>query len=160
MKKLLTALTTGFMSIVLFISVALAEEIKTDYFTLNLPEGWTQPQPVQSANGAVIALAQNSADKSVLSIAITPVPLPAKDVASQTLANMKAGGITVSDPVQSGDSYVAEFTQNQSKGVGYFTSNGKVNSVVIIIGSTTDTGKELMNKQFKPADVKLFPASY
>ena len=80
MKKLLTALTTGFMSIVLFISVALAEEIKTDYFTLNLPEGWTQPQPVQSANGAVIALAQNSADKSVLSIAITPVPLPAKDV--------------------------------------------------------------------------------
>ena len=160
MTKLMTFLTSGLMSVLLFASVALAEEVKTDYFTLNLDEEWTQPQPVQSANGAVLAIVQHTSDKSVLSVAISPIALPAKDVAEQTLANMKTNGFTVSELKPFGDSYMAEFSQNQSSGVSYFTSNGKVNSVVTILGKNTDAGKEFMNKHFKAADAKLFPAKF
>lgn len=56
MQKVLTFTATCLLGILLCASVALAAEVKTDYFTLNLPSGWTQPQPVQSAQGATMAI--------------------------------------------------------------------------------------------------------
>lgn len=156
----MTFLTSALMSILLFASVALADEVKTDYFTITLTDDWTQPQPVQSANGALLVILQHTPDNSVLSVAISPVSLPAKDVAGQTLANMKATGFTVSEPEPFGDSFKAAFSQNQSNGVSYFTSNGKVNSVVTIIGKDINTGREFMNSHFKPTDAGLFPAKF
>ena len=160
MKKILTALSVALISVLVFGSVALAAEVRTEYFTLNLPDGWTQPQPTQSNKGAVVAIVQNANDKTAVSVAVTPAAFPAKELAEQTLANMKKGGFTTSDPVASGDSYVAEFSQGQAKGVSYFSSNGKVGSVVSILGSGTDSGKKLLNEHFKAADPKLFPASF
>lgn len=49
MQKVLTLTATCLLGILLCASAALADEVKTDHFTLNLPSGWTQPQPVQSA---------------------------------------------------------------------------------------------------------------
>lgn len=160
MTRFMTFLTSGLMSVLLFAAVAFADEVKTDYFTISLDDEWTQPQPVQSSNGALLAILQHGSDKSVLSVAITPTVLPAKDVAEQTLANMKARGFTVSELTPFGDSYKAEFSQNQSNGVSYFTSNGKVSSVVSIVGKNTDAGREFMNKNFKAADARLFPAKF
>ena len=73
---------------------------------------------------------------------------------------MKSGGFTVSEPVASGDSYVGEFSQQQARGVSYFTSNGKLGSVITIVGTDTRPGKDFLNKNFKAADAKLFPASF
>ena len=160
MTKFMTFLASGLMSVLLFASAALADEVKTDYFTIALTDEWTQPQPVQSGNGALLAIFQHATDKSVLSVAITPTALPAKDVAGQTLANMKASGFTVSEIEPFGESCKAEFSQNQSNGVSYFTSNGKVNSVVTIIGKDIDAGRAFMNKNFKAVDAKLFPAEF
>lgn len=55
MQKVLTLTATCLLGILLCASAALADEVKTDHFTLNLPSGWTQPQPVQSAQGATMA---------------------------------------------------------------------------------------------------------
>ena len=115
MQKVLTVTATCLLGILLCASVALAAEVKTDYFTLNLPSGWTQPQPVQSAQGATMAILQNAAEQTVVTVAVTPVPLSAKDLATQTLTNMKAAGFTVSEPVASGDSYMGEFSKEQVK---------------------------------------------
>ena len=160
MKKLLSFLATGLVCTFLLASVALAEEVKTDYFTLTLSDGWKLPNPVQKANGAVVAIVQYPDGKGAVSITVTPAPLPAKDLAVQTLNNMKTGGFTVSEPVASGDSYVGEFSQQQAKGVSYFTSNGKLGSVITIVGTDTYPGKAFLNKNFKAADAKLFPASF
>ena len=160
MKKFLSCLTTGLVSIFLLATVAFAEDVKTDYFTLTLSDGWTMPKPVQSANGAVVAIVQYPGGKGAVSVTVTPAPLPAKDLATQTLNNMKAGGFTVSDPVASGDSYVGEFSQQQAKGISYFTSNGKLGSVITIVGTDTKPGKDFLNKNFKSADAALFPASF
>lgn len=160
MKRFLTFLTAGLVSVFLFASAALAEDVKTDYFTLTLSDGWTMPKPVQSANGAVFAVVQAPDHKGAVSIAVTPVALPAKDLATQTLTNMKSGGFTVSEPAASGDSHIGEFSQAQTKGVSYFTANGKAGSVITIVGTDTGAGKEFMKKNFKPLDAKLFPASF
>ena len=160
MKKFMSCLATGLVSVFLLASVALAEDVKTDYFTLALSDGWTMPKPVQSANGAVVAIVQYPDGQGAVSVTVTPAPLPAKDLAVQTLNNMKSGGFTVSEPVASGDSYVGEFSQQQAKGVSYFTSNGKLGSVITIVGTDTRPGKDFLNKNFKAADAKLFPASF
>ena len=159
-KRLLSLLLAGVAGLVLCVSVAMAAAIETDYFTLDLPAGWTQPQPVQKANGAVVAVVQNTAAQSAVSITVTPVPLPAKDLATQTLANMKTGGFTVSDPVAVGDIYVGEFSNGPAKGVSYFGSNGTAGCVVTVLGASTDAGKALLNAHFKSKDSKLFPASF
>lgn len=160
MNKFLSCLTTGLISVLLLASVALAEDVKTDYFTLTLSDGWSMPSPVQSANGATVAIMQYPDGAGAVSVTVTPVPLPARDLALQTLNNMKSGGFTVSEPAASGDSYVGEFSQQQAKGVSYFTSNGKLGSVITIVGTDTAPGKDFLNRNFKSADPRLFPSSF
>ena len=160
MQKVLTFTATCLLGILLCASVALAAEVKTDYFTLNLPSGWTQPQPVQSAQGATMAILQNAAEQTVVTVAVTPVPLSAKDLATQTLTNMKAAGFTVSEPVASGDSYMGEFSKEQVKGISYFSANGKLGSVMTIMGASLDAGKKMLKDNLKPVDSKLFPTDF
>lgn len=163
MQKVLTFTATCLLGILLCASAALAAEVKTDYFTLNLPSGWTQPQPVQpvqSAQGATMAILQNAAEQTVVTVAVTPVPLSAKDLATQTLTNMKAAGFTVSEPVASGDSYMGEFSKEQVKGISYFSANGKLGSVITIMGASLDAGKKMLKDNLKPVDSKLFPTDF
>ena len=145
MQKVLTLTATCLLGILLCASAALADEVKTDHFTLNLPSGWTQPQPVQSAQGATMAILQNAAEQTVITVAVTPVPLSAKDLAIQTIANMKAAGFTTTEPVASGDSYVGEFSKEQ---------------VITIMGASLDAGKKMLKDNLKPADSKLFPTDF
>ena len=91
---------------------------------------------------------------------VTPAPLSAKDLATQTLTNMKARGFTVSEPVASGDSYVGEFSKDKAKGISYFCSNGKIGSVITIVGASVEAGKKLLKDNFKPLDSKLFPSAF
>ena len=160
MQKVLTLTATCLLGILLCASAALADEVKTDHFTLNLPSGWTQPQPVQSAQGATMAILQNAAEQTVVTVAVTPVPLSAKDLAIQTIANMKAAGFTTTEPVASGDSYVGEFSKDKAKGISYFCSNGKIESVITIVGASVEAGKKLLKDNFKPLDSKLFPSAF
>ena len=111
-------------------------------------------------NGNTVAVVQSKKDGTAVSIAAMPSTAPIKDIATQTVDNMKAAGFKFSEMKQVGESYVVEFSKNGANGVHYFTSNGKQASVVSIIGKTLDTGKELLQKQLKPVDPKLFPASY
>lgn len=160
MQKVLTFTAIFLLGIFLYTSAALAAEVKTDYFTLDLPSGWMQPQPVQAAQGAIMATFQNTAEQTIVTVAITPVPLSAKDLATQAVTNMKAAGFTVVEPVASGDSYVGEFSKEQIKGVSYFSANGKLGSIITIMGTSLDAGKKLLKDNFKPSDSKLFPADF
>lgn len=161
--KRVFAVCGGSLLTVLLLAVAVcAQEVKTDYFTLDLPADWKMPGKVESLpNGNTAAIVQNTKDWTTLSIVIMPSPtMSIKDIATQTVNDMKDGGFTVSEMQQIGKSYVVEFTTSDAKGIHYFTSNGKQSSAVTIIGETTDAGKELLQKRFKPVDPKLFPASF
>ncbi len=139
---------------------AQAAEVKTKYFSIDLPADWTQPQPVQEAQGSLVALFANSKDGSA--VTITDIekqikyPMSAKDVAAQTVANMKSGGMSPSDPVEKDGLYETSFSQGPGKGMSWFGSNGKEFAVTTVLGSSLDSGRALL-KGLKPVDASLFP---
>ncbi len=155
MKKCGKVFLAGALALVLAVPAA-AADVKTKYFSLALPDDWTQPQPPQSANGAMMAIFQNKKDGSAVTITVVSNGMSAKDAAQQTIANMKTGGMNPSDPVEKDGIYESTFTRGPGKGVSYFGSNGKEFAVTTVIGATTETGKTLL-KGLKPTDPKLFP---
>ena len=151
----------GSLLAVLLLTVAVcAEEVKTDYFTLDLPADWKMPGKVQKMrDGNIVAIVQSKKDGTMVNIVVLPSTASIKDIVTQTVDNVKADGVEVSEK-KHGETYVVEFARGKVKNIQYFTSNGKQASAVGIIGKTLDTGKELLQKQLKPVDAKLFPASY
>lgn len=135
---------------------AQAAEVKTKYFSLEMPADWTQPQPVQDADNAQMALFANAKDGSAVTITVVNNGMSAKDLAAQTVANMKKGGLSPSEPVEKDGLYVTTFTQGKGKGMAWFGANGKEFAVTMIVGSSLDNGKALL-KGLKPVDAKLFP---
>ena len=92
---------------------AQAAEVKTKYFSIDLPADWTQPQPVQEAQGSLVALFANSKDGSAVTITVVANSMSAKDAAAQTVANMKSGGMSPSDPVEKDGLYETSFSQGR-----------------------------------------------
>ena len=93
---------------------ALAQEVTTKYFA-GPPDGWTQPQPVQEGNGALMAIFQSKKDGSAVTVNRRRQPHAVRqDVATQTAANMKQGSVTVSVPSKDGV-YECTFSQGQGK---------------------------------------------
>ncbi len=135
---------------------AQAVEVKTKYFSIDLPADWTQPQPVQEAQGALMALFVNTKDGTAVTVTVVANSMSAKDAATQTVANMKSGGMSPSDPVEKDGLYVSSFSQGQGKGMSWFGSNGKEFAVTTVLGSSLDNGEALL-KGLKPVDAKLFP---
>ena len=126
MKKFLAVCGSSLLTVLLLAVAVCAQEVKTDYFTLDLPADWKMPGKVQKMpNGNTVAVVQSKKDGTAVSIAAMPSTAPIKDIATQTVDNMKAAGFKFSEMKQVGESYVVEFTKNGANGVHYFTSNGK-----------------------------------
>ena len=147
------------------VTAAQAEEISNEFFVLNVPNGWQKTISPTQANGALVVLVQNPKEKIVVSVSITPVKMPAKQLAEVTAKNMQAGGFTVAKPVQQGDTYTVEFKQNaqNTSGIHYFSSNGERGGVVTIMAPSASQiakGKLFVQENLKPVDAKLFPAKY
>lgn len=156
MKKIVSLALTV-MLCVTFAAVAMAAEVKTDYFSVNLPADWKQPSEVMKQQGSMVALFQNAKNGTAVTIAVVEAPMSAKDAATQTVANMKSGGMSPSEPKEENGFYVSTFEQGGGKGVSYFGSNGKTFAVVTIVGTEVETGKEML-KNLKGADPKLIPS--
>lgn len=157
--KRIFAVCGGSLLAVLLLTVAVcAEEVKTKYFTLDLPSGW-KVEILQDNADATLLVAANSSRTDVLNITVAPLPEPmsAKEVCAMTCDSLRAAGITLGEPVASGESYVVEFSQGVARGLQYFTVKDKLASAVCI---TREGGKEILQKHFKPVDPELFPASY
>ena len=161
MKKFLAVCGSSLLTVLLLAGAVCAQEVKTDSCTLALPAAWKMPGKVQKLpNGNTVAVVQSKKDGTAVSIAAMPSTAPIKDIATQTVDNMKADGFKFSEMKQVGESYVVEFSKGVANGVQYFTSNGKQASVVSFISKTRDGGKAFLQKRLKPVDPKLFPASY
>lgn len=55
---------------------------------------------------------------------------------------------------------MGEFSKEQVKGISYFSANGKLGSVITIMGASLDTGKKMLKDNLKPVDSKLFPTDF
>lgn len=135
---------------------AQAAEVKNAYFTLELPDGWVQPQPAQEVNGSVVVVVAKQKSGTAVSISVMAAPMSAKDIATQTMANMKTGGMQVGEPKEKDGLYEATFSKGAAKGISWFGANGKVCAVTTVIGKSVDDAKVLL-KGLKPVDAALFP---
>ena len=174
MKRFL-ALCGGSLLVVLLAAAVRAEEIKNQYYTLDLPSGWKVHNKtvhyttvsrekeqglddVKRTVAVVLAVADSSMQNSV-SIVVSNFPeiTSAKEIYTLNCDVLEMSGYEVWGPVAAGESYVVEFSQGEVHGFRYFTVTGTLASTVTVVG---DGGKELLQKHLKPVDPKLFPASY
>lgn len=155
MKKTLSLVLAAVL--IMSAAVVFATEVKTPHFTLTLPADWIQPSEVISQQGSSVALFQNKSNGTAVTITIVDAPMSAKDVAEQTTANMKSGGMSPSTPKEENGFYVSTFEQGGGKGISYFGSNGKAFAVTTIVGSDVAVGKDLL-KHLKATDAKLIPS--
>ena len=101
MKKFLAVCGSSLLTVLLLAVAVCAQEVKTDYFTLDLPADWKMPGKVQTMpNGNTVAVVQSTKDGTAVSIAAMPSTAPIKDIATQTVENMKKGGFTFSEMKQ------------------------------------------------------------
>lgn len=158
MKRIFAVCGSSLLAVLLLAVAVCAKEVKTKYFTLDLPSNWRVEMSQENEEGTLIIVADSS-KSNVMNITVAPLPEPmsAKEVCAMTCDTLKAAGIQLGEPVASGESYVVEFSQGDVKGVQYFTAIDKIASAVSIIG---DGCKEILQKNLKPVDPKLFPASY
>ena len=49
---------------------AQAAEVKNAYFSLELPDGWVQPQPAQEVNGSAVVVVANQKSGTAVSISV------------------------------------------------------------------------------------------
>ena len=156
MRNVFGKIVLASLAFMLFVSMSApvqAAEVKTSYFTLELPGDWIQPQATQEVNGMVSVVFANKKDGTAVSINVMPSSMSAAEISKETTSNMKKGGINVGDPVEKDG--MSEVSFNQAGGVGMMWF-GKECAVTSIIGKTLDSGKELI-KLVKPVDAKLFP---
>ena len=75
MSRFSSLCLAAILAIALVATTVQAEEITNEYFTLNVPQGWTKTAaPVQ--NGAVTVLLQSQKEMLVMTITVTPAPMP------------------------------------------------------------------------------------
>ena len=158
MKRFFALCGGGLLAVLLLAVAVRAEEIKNQYFTLELPSGW-HLESFQKVLDVSIFVVADSSRKNLANITVIGLKKPssAKEVCAMICDELKAGGVHVGEPVASGESYVVEYSNGKKNVFHYFTSTGKVASSVCFVG---DDGKELLQTYFKPVDPKLFPASY
>lgn len=135
------------------------QEVSTDYFSLTIPKGWSMPVPVQkAAGGNVSALFASMSQAPAVSINVMKAPATAQQIAESTIANMKKGGMQVSDPVEKNGLWEADITQGSGKGKVWFGAADGCVAVTIITGGDLEKADELLKAM--DAKVKgLFPAS-
>ncbi|WP_299392139.1 hypothetical protein [uncultured Desulfovibrio sp.] len=165
MKKILTIATIAFLGTLLCASVSpAAEKVGTRYFTFIIPDGWKhQYRPAWRNKGILAVLAHHISEENAVSVAILPDSRPAGELAAQTLDTMKTAGFTTTEPRAEGTIYISEISLGPFRGACYTGSNGKVGSVITILGPSPDKAKKLLRENFKPCEpdaAGLFPSSF
>lgn len=150
------------LSILLLAGAVRADEVKTPHYTLDLPSEWLVPRPVNTlSNGNAYVILANKRDKTTVSIATMIVALPLEEIVEKTVQNMRRAGFDTIEKKRSDHARVVECVmEDGTRAVHYFCVDGKLSSVVSILGTRLDSGRALLQEHFKPVNPKLFPTSY
>lgn len=156
MKCLLTLfLGCAFLLCAQFASAA---EIKNQWFSLELPQGWEQMKMPQQkdAPGETIMLVNKKANCAV-SFSFAPNNgITAEKLAKQTHEQSKAGGMTVG-PIEEKDGiYSFTTVKKPATGWAYFGANDKSIAITTIWTPKLDAAKPLFDA-IKAADPALLP---
>ena len=129
MKRFFALCGGGLLAVLLLAVAVRAEEIKNQYFTLDLPSGWNVEMSQKIAETMVVIVTDTRRNNFVgITVIGLKKPSSAKEVCAMICDELKAGGVHVGEPVASGESYVVEYSNGKKNVFHYFTSTGKVAS--------------------------------
>ena len=154
MKKIFALCGSSLLTVLLTVA-AYAQEVKTEYFMLDLPSGWTQPKPVRSHPAGTTAVFTTEDGKTAVNILVLNTDAPLQDIYVMHKEKMADKGYVITDEKCFADERVMEFIRNGHKGTVCIASNGRQTGMIIIVGSLA-AGRELLRKSFTPVDPRLF----
>lgn len=163
MKRWFALCGVSLLSMLLLAAAVRAEEMKTPYFSMELPSGWTVTQKsVAEAEGKTKVAVRHNEGNTVVAIAVAALPRTASldELFLPFSKQLEANGITLGEVKTSGNTRMATFSKAGKRGSLYLTTSDKHFSAITILGESDEPGKKLMRENFKPTDAKLFPASY
>lgn len=141
-----------------------AEEIKTDSFTLTIPQGWQKHADKTEGNVSILMLHEPT-ENLFLNIIIGPALVPVKKFVERYKNKFEQGGFTCSEVTPQGEACIMEFSSRKYHvhGLSYAASNGHQSSITIFMAPGKDAFpklREFMRTNFKPRDPKLFPRAF
>lgn len=132
------------------------EEVRTDFFSLVLPAGWSMPIPMKSqANGAISCAFVCDKGEPAVAINVLPAPVSGKQLAELMSADMRKNGMKTGQIKESGKLWIMNI-EGRTKGTGWFGSNGEVCAATMIFGQSPERANALL-KALKTEDRSLFP---
>lgn len=135
-----------------------ANAVTSAYFSADLPPGWFMPEKISEKPRAISAVFANKPTGMAITVNVLLVPVPAKDLAEQTIKKMNASGLNTGKPQKVGSLYKVPLT-GKANGEAWFGSNGQICAATVILGKKMDA--KVANEffaAFRPKDPELFPA--
>lgn len=130
-------------------------EIKTEYFSLPLDNGWTLLKPVRSRGGSVDVILGSPRKNGAIAINVMKANMSAAEIAGNMRANMQKDGATVGELTERDGLQEFDFTRQRAKGRAWVGANGKAAAVVTIFGEQ-EMAKEVL-KKLQAKEPGLFP---
>lgn len=130
-------------------------EIKTEYFSLPLNNGWTLLKPVRSRGGSVDVILGSPKKNGAIAINVMKANMSAAEIAGNMRANMQKDGATVGELMEKDGFQEFDFARQRAKGRAWIGANGKAAAVVTIFGEQ-EMAKDVL-KRLQPKASGLFP---
>lgn len=133
------------------------QKIETEYFDVVIPTGWSMPAPVKNMPMGISALFGIMKGDLAVTINVMKVRLSAREMAEQTLANMRKGGLKTGELKEKNGFYWATMS-GKANGIACFGSADGLASATVIIGNDAKRANALL-EAIKPRVAGLLPAS-
>lgn len=134
------------------------EALSNEFFKIEIPEGWTMPNPPtkQPMGGTSVAFL-NSASGVAVTFNFMKIQAPAREFAMRMTQDMKGKGLKVSTPVE--DNGLYKFTiSGKASGIGWVGSDSGVCAATLIFGNDPEAALPIL-KAMQPVNKKLLPTA-
>ncbi len=130
-------------------------EVKNNFFSISLPEGWKTQRAIHPASDRVSA--EFMKDKLTrVSLNIFKSPFDGKTMAQKLAENMRKRGMEVSEPVEQDGLYVVEISKKGVNGKGWFGNADGMSASTIIFAPNLAEANELL-EALHPATPGIVP---
>lgn len=130
------------------------EQVKNEYFTLDLPPGWSVLQRTDQERGLCCLMAISKKEGTLMWIVVG---------ADAGVLKTAFLGPLHKELEHTGSKESTSGKSRQQKNPGwqdYITDNGKQWSYLLIIGKTPGKSRDILRKYFRPHDLRLFPTAF
>lgn len=125
-------------------------EIKTEYFSLRLPQGWRMLKPVKThPNGDVSAVFVPDDASLAVTINFIHVPVSAQVIAETAAQNIEKTGFKAS-PLKEENGICSFDISGKGTGKAWFGANGKICAIILMFGSNFGQANKLLDNIKSP----------